>query len=237
MPVPGPDHLVSRAQAGDVEARESLIRDFLPFVLRVVSRTRGQYVTRSSEEASIGLMAFNEAIDSYQPRHGTGFLSFCETVIRRRLIDQYRREAQHQAREIPLSELEEEDEEGGRYAPVEVQAAWAAHQAYVENWERREEVGRFKEGLRGLGLALPDLVRVCPRHRDARKRALAVAQYLAQHPELGREALARREIPVRELQAQLNVGRKALERNRKYILAMTLVLMGDYPYLQDYLRS
>ncbi|HHY95468.1 MAG TPA: RNA polymerase subunit sigma, partial [Firmicutes bacterium] len=119
----------------------------------------------------------------------------------------------------------------------EVQAAWAAHQAYVENWERREEVGRFKEGLRGLGLTLPDLVRVCPRHRDARKRALAVAQYLARHPELGREALARREIPMRELQAQLNVGRKALERNRKYILAMTLVLMGDYPYLQDYLRS
>jgi hypothetical protein len=35
-----------------------------------------------------------------------------------------------------LSALEEEDEEGGVYAPAEVEAARAAHQAFLKSWER-----------------------------------------------------------------------------------------------------
>ncbi|MEW5932196.1 MAG: RNA polymerase sigma-I factor [Bacillota bacterium] len=233
---PGADHLVARAQAGDPDARESLLRDYQPFVLRVVARMRGRFVTASSEEASVALVAFNEAIDSYRPGQGVGFLSFSETVIRRRLIDHFRRQVRG-AREVPLSALEEEDEEGGTYSPVEVEAARAAHQAYVESWERREEVMRFGARLRELGLTLDDLVRVSPRHRDARQRALRAARYLADRPGLGRQVLARGELPMRELEANLGLGRKMLERNRKYILALTLVLMEDFPYLQDYLRD
>ncbi|MDI6895430.1 MAG: RNA polymerase sigma-I factor [Bacillota bacterium] len=233
---PSPDDLVAQAQAGDEGAREVLLRDYQPFVLRVVSRVQGGYVTGSSEEASIGLVAFNEAIDSYRPDRGVAFLTFCETVIRRRLIDHYRREVRR-AREIPLSTLQEEDEEGSVYAPVEVEAARAAHQAYVETWERREEVTRFGTRLKEIGLSLRELVRISPRHRDARQRALRAARYLAGRPGLGRQVLERGELPVRELEANLGLGRKMLERNRKYILAMTLVLLEDFPYLQDYLRD
>jgi len=233
---PSPDHLVARAQAGDSGARELLLRDYRPFVLRVAARVRGGFVTGSSDEASVALVAFNEAIDSYRPDHGVGFLSFCEMVIRRRLIDHYRRQVRG-AREIPLSALEEEDEEGSTYSLAEVEAARAAHQAYVESWERREEVARFGARLKELGLSLADLVRLSPRHRDARQRALRAAQYLAAHPLLGRQVLARGELPVRELEANLGLGRKMLERNRKYILALTVVLLEDFPYLRDYLRD
>ena len=233
---PSPDHLVAQAQAGDTGAREVLLRDYQPFVLRVVSRVRGGYVTRSSEEAAIGLVAFNEAIDSFRPDRGVAFLTFCETVIRRRLIDHYRRQARG-AREVPLSALEEEDDEGSVYAPVEVEAAQAAHQAYLEAWDRREEVVRFGARLKEMGLSIRELVRVSPRHRDARQRALQVARYLAARPALGRQVLERGVLPVRELEENLGLGRKMLERNRKYILAMTLVLLEDFPYLQDYLRD
>lgn len=233
---PGPDHLVTRAQAGDPDARECLLRDYQPFVLRVVARVRGRYVAASSEEAAIALIAFNEAIDSYRPGQGTGFLSFSETVIRRRLIDYFRRQARG-AREVPLSALEAEDEEGSTYSRVELEAAQRAHQAYVESWERREEVARFGTRLRALGVSLDELVRVSPRHRDARQRALRAARYLAERPSLGQQVLDRGELPMRELEANLGLGRKMLERNRKYILALTLVLMDDFPYLQGYLRD
>lgn len=231
---PGPDHLVARAQAGDREAREALIRDFQPFVLRVVSAARGGYVTISHEEASVGLVAFNEAIDSYRSGQGAGFLVFCEMVIRRRLIDHYRQQVRR-SRELPLSALEQEDEEGEIYCPAELRAAREAHQAWVESWERREEVTRFGARLRELGLSWRELARVSPRHRDARQRALEVARFLAAHPELGRSVLARRELPVRELQARLGVGRKMLERNRKYILALTVIYLEEFPYLKEYL--
>jgi RNA polymerase sigma factor len=63
-----------------------------------------------------------------------------------------------------------------------------------------------------------------------------VARYLAEHRELGRQALARRRLPVRELGKALGLGRDMLQRNRKYILALTLILLEEFPYLQDYLR-
>lgn len=232
---PGPDHLVARAQAGDACARETLLRDYQPLALRLAAQVRGRFVTESSDDASVTLVAFNEAIDSYRPDRGAGFLSFCETVIRRRLIDHYRRQSR-QAREIPLSALEQDDDEGNSYSPQQMQASQAAHQAYVEAWERREEMARFEARLRQIGLGLGELVRVSPRHQDSRQRAQRVARYLAEHRELARQALAQRRLPVRELEKALGLGRDMLQRNRKYILALTLVLTEEFPYLQDYLR-
>jgi RNA polymerase sigma factor len=43
---------------------EELIRRFTPFIMAVVSRATGQFIRMGEDdEASIGLMAFNEAID------------------------------------------------------------------------------------------------------------------------------------------------------------------------------
>ena len=231
-----PDELVARAQAGDLGAREVLLREYRPFVLRVASEVRGRYVAPSSEEAAVALLAFNEAIDSYRPDRGAAFFTFCAAVIKRRLIDHYRRQSRR-TREMLLSALEEEDEEGGVYAPAEVEAARAAHQAFLESWERREEVARFGARLREVGLSLRELVRVSPRHRDARERALQAARYLAARPALGKRALEQGKLPVRELEADLGLGRKVLGRNREYILAMALVLLEDFPYLREYLRD
>lgn len=217
-----------------MNAREVLLREYQPFVLRVVSEVRGGYAAPSSEEAAVALLAFNEAIDSYRPDRGTAFLTFCAGVIKCRLIDHYRRQARR-TREVPLSALEEEDGDGSVYARAEVEAARAAHQAYLEAWERREEVARFGARLKEVGLSLRELVRVSPRHRDARQRALQAARYLAAHPALGRQALEHGKLPVRELEANLGLGRKVLERNSKYILAVTLVLLEDFPYLKEYL--
>jgi len=211
------------------------LRDYRRFALRVAAQVRGKFVTRSSDEASVALVAFNEAIDSYRPDHGVGFLSFSETVIRRRLIDHYRRQSR-EAREVPLSALERDEEEGNTYFPRQIEQAQAAHQLYVEAWERREEVVRFEARLKEMGIGLGELVRLSPRHRDSRQRAQQVARYLAEHPELGRQALARRRLPVRELEKALGLGRDVLQRNRKYILALTLILLEEFPYLQDYLR-
>lgn len=234
--LPTADQLAARARAGDSGAREVLLREYRPFVLRVASEVRGRYVSPSSEEAGVALLAFNEAIDSYRPDRGTAFLTFCAGVIRRRLIDHCRRQARG-AREVPLSVLEEENEEGDVYVPAEVEAARATHQDHVESWERREEVARFGARLREMGLSLRELVRVSPRRRDARERALRAARYLAARPALGRQVVEQGKLPVRELEANLGLGRRVLERNREYIRAMTLVLLEDFPYLREYLRD
>jgi RNA polymerase sigma factor len=98
-------------------------------------------------------------------------------------------------------------------------------------------VARFGARLKELGLSLRELVRVSPRHRDARERALQAARYLAARPALGKRALEQGKLLVRELEADLGLGRKVLGRNREYILAMALVLLEDFPYLQEYLQD
>ncbi|MCL5676542.1 MAG: hypothetical protein M1602_01435 [Firmicutes bacterium] len=78
--------LVTRAKDGDVEARNRLIAKFQPFVLGIASRISGRFVQAGrDDEVSVGLLAFNEAIDSYDPAKGVSFLGFAEIVIRRRL--------------------------------------------------------------------------------------------------------------------------------------------------------
>jgi RNA polymerase sigma factor len=222
------DALLAAARCGDAGARDGLIRSYLPFILKVASRTCGRYLqVGRDDEVSVGLMAFNEAIDRYQAGSGSAFAPFAEMVIRRRLIDHFRREAAR--REMPLSEFEQEDEEGEVWSPVEVRGAVAAHQARTEAEDRREEVRRYREVLGAYGIRMEELVRLTPRHRDARERAIAVAREVAARAAWSEHLRRTRSLPLREMERvpQLGVSRKTLERQRKYIVAVALLFMED----------
>ena len=54
------------------------------------------------DEASIAMIAFNEAIDAYDDSAGASFLSFAEIVIKRRMVDYFRRKTKRQEEVPPL---------------------------------------------------------------------------------------------------------------------------------------
>ncbi|WP_242822455.1 RNA polymerase sigma factor SigI [Thermaerobacter marianensis] len=232
----GTDQLIVAAKAGDDDARNELIRAYTPFVLKVASRVCGRFLhAGQDEEISIGLLAFNEAIDRFDATRGHNFIAFAETVIRRRLIDHFRKQSAARAA-VPFSDLETEDDEGHPISQVDVQAALDRHALAEEAWERRQEILRLQQELAQFGIRFSDLVKSCPKHKDARDRAIQVARRLATVPAY-REALVKnRTLPLRELAADplVKASRKTLERQRKYIVAVALILMGDYVYLQEY---
>ena len=226
---------VRRAQADPAE-RERLIERFTPFILRVTTRAVGHYVRMGQDdEVSVALIAFNEAIDRFDASRGGNFLALADTVIRRRLVDHYRRERQHG--EIPLSAFGSDDP--GREAPFpgEEQAALETHLDDVARQERREEIERYRDELGAVGIDFPQLLRHAPKHRDARAAAVSVARLVAQTPEFASFLRERGTLPMGRIDGQVEVSRKTLERHRKYIVAVAIALMGDYPYLQTYLRS
>jgi len=47
---------------------------------------------------------------------------------------------------------------------------------------------------------------------------------------------AKKALPVKELTEKLGINRKMLERWRKYIIALVVILAGDYPYIKSYLN-
>lgn len=231
---PLPADLVLRAQQGDKDAREDLVSRYRPFVLGVAARVSGRYLDdRADDEFQVALIAFNEAIDAFESQRGVAFLTFSETVIRRRLIDHFRREGSR--KEQPLSSLDVEDDEGNVQNPADTQAALTTWEGIRENDDRRLEIEAFSRALIGYGLTFDDLVGATPRHVDAREAAQGAARALILKPDLVGFVEREGRLPLRELSEIVPVSRKTLERQRRYILAMVLVLTGDYPYLRSYL--
>ncbi|MEW6522567.1 MAG: RNA polymerase sigma-I factor [Bacillota bacterium] len=231
---PEPHHLLASARAGDAAARDALIRAHTRVALRVAGMVSGRYVkVGSDDEASVALMALNEAIDAFDPDQGVEFASFVTTVVRRRLIDHFRRESRR--RELPMSQLDRTDDEGNIASPIQVLAV-DNHHRRLEQEERRAEIEAYGRELENYGISMRELVKVSPRHQDARARAMDIARTIARDPQMCRYLRDRRELPLRLLEERVAVSRKTLERQRKYLIAMTLVLTGDYGYLREYLR-
>ena len=90
--------------------------------------------------------------------------------------------------------------------------------------------------LNHYGITFSDLVQASPKHQDARERALEVARILISDPALLQYLTSRKSLPLKELQKRVKVSRKTLERQRKYIIALALILIGEFYYLQEYLK-
>ncbi|MBE3581199.1 MAG: RNA polymerase sigma factor SigI [Thermoanaerobacteraceae bacterium] len=231
QPETDPNRLLSLARQGDNLAREELIRKFTPFILKIASRLSGRFIRLGEDdEASIGLMAFNEAIDNFNPEKGISFLTLAETIIRRRLVDHFRREKRHR-QNIPLSALDQAPGQGGGGMVAGIED----YTLVAELEDRRREVIRYQQDLAHYGITFADLVRGSPRHRDARERALACARVIADNPVFRCHLQEKRELPLKALEKELDTSRKTLERHRKYIIAAAVIMMGQYEYLQEYL--
>lgn len=231
--------LLREAQSGNQLSREKLIRRYSPFVLKTTSKTCGRFVYMGQDdEVSIGLMAFNEAIDCFDDKKNMSFLSFAETVIKRRLIDYFRKE-QNNSKNIPLSSFEEEGEEDNEGTLYYIEAK-QSHEAYQQNSlaaERKEEILIYNKKLKEFGLTFAELVRISPKHEDARLRAIEVAQIISRDQELREYLTKRKELPLKSIEKRVGISRKTLERQRKYIIAITLILINDFTHLREYVEK
>jgi RNA polymerase sigma factor len=230
-----PRDLIRRAQTGDPDARQDLLVHFEPLILRIASRVVGRYLRKGQDdEISIALIAFDEAIRAFDPDRGRGFTRFAEQVIRRRLVDHYRRTRNH---EVAFSVLEEEDEQGSTFIPARTQAAIEQHAEEVDAEERREEIVAYAEALKRYGISFEELSRISPKHEDSRRSAMMVARRVAEDPTLRARLRERGELPLKELEQMVSLSRKTLERQRRYIIAVGVLLMGDFPHLSEYVRK
>ncbi len=226
--------LLEKAKSGHRDSRNQLINLYRPFILKAAARVCGRFICMGEDdEASIALMAFDEAIDGYDKSKGHSFLGFAETVIRRRLIDYYRKETRNVG--IPMSSLD--DTARDVLSGAEAAAASAEYDLDLETMERREEIRLYSEALQVFGIKFLDLVKASPKHESARRRAMEVAVLIAQSEELSRYLYQKKALPLKELAARCSLSRKTLERQRKYIIAATVILVNDFKYLKEYIKK
>ena len=221
------------AKNGDSLVREDLISSHKAFIARVSSKICGRYLTwDNDDELSIALLAFNEAIDNFDPHGEASFHSFVQMVIRRRLVDYFRKESKHQ--HLSLSPMDLEDEELGRY---ELDTSL---EQYQEN-ENQEFFARvlehFVRALSDYNVTLDDLFKVSPKHKERKQTLLSAALALSNSPELMAHLQTHRLLPIKELELMTGIKRKALEKGRKYLIALALILSKpDFHPLKTFMQ-
>lgn len=233
------DILLQSARIGHLDAREKIIQRFRPLIIKTASSLSGKYVDAArDDEISIGMLAINHAIDTFDPQGGAAFFSYAELLIKRRLIDHYRRESRQQ-KAIPFSSLEGEDpsEESGILNKLEHRQSVSELRKIQEQNERCEEIRKYTVIPKDYGIKFSDLVKVSPKHQDARIRAMEVAKIVAGDPEFLSYLENKKVLPLKQIEKQVSVSRKTLDRQRKYIIAVTLIMTGEYHYLKEYLHQ
>lgn len=215
--------LIIDAQDGNVEAREKIISDHLLFIKKIVSKKISCYEDIGSrDEYSIGLMAFNEAIDRYKPGFRS-FQSFAASVIKKRLIDFYRSQSRHLTRNTYL--------EDANLILVGPEGSNPAEQIPV-----KMEIESFMQSLSKYNLTLQDLVSETPKHFDSRLLCVRIAKVITSEPELCMHLQKYRTIPLKRLLTKIRVNQKTVERHRKYIIGICLVLLSNLDIMKNYVE-
>jgi len=117
-----------------------------------------------------------------------------------------------------------------------VNASVNQYKLEVESEKRKADILEYQQHLATFQISFSDLVEACPKHIDARENAKQIAKYLASEKELVQFLLDKKQLPMKELLKSVNCSRKTLERNRKYIIAMALIYIGDYISLRSYIE-
>ncbi|RAK23082.1 RNA polymerase sigma factor [Anoxybacillus vitaminiphilus] len=223
---------ISEIQQGNTDLQNRIIHDYKPFIAKTVSSVCKRFINEGDDEFSIGLIAFNEAIEKYSIDKGSSFIAFAELLIKRRVIDYIRKEAK-----LRTVHIEEEEEKDTAQTYLDTKLSMEEFYKKIEQEQRREEIIHYQKVLKEFGISFQELVEQSPKHFDARLNAIKVAKLLAENRELCTKLFEKKQLPIKQLQSMVHLSRKTLERNRKYIIAITIVLTGDYVYLKDYIKG
>ena len=223
--------MVLRIRDGETSLRDPLIVQSMPFIRSRVMRILGSRQVDDTDELSVAIMAFNESIDQYKAYEPGSFLRFAATVINRRIIDHQRR-MKRQTRALPFSSVEFEDGlpfEESRYA--------ASRTDFVGDIEIEEEIALFENRLASFGLKVEDMHRETPKHADSRILCVAAARRILSEPALVTSLYASRRLPVAELALRTGLHRKTIEKNRRFIILLVLLLDSELEVIKSYIES
>lgn len=227
-------HIIKAVYAAKENSRKAddLIREYIPFIRSEAAKFMSRLCTDQDDEYSIAMMAFYEAIMGYEKGRGA-FLSYAALLIRSRLVDYSRKEERHQGHISLHTENSGDDDRtlldtlADDHDHFEVSATREATRQEIE------ELSRVM-GLFDVNFA--DVADNSPRQERTLQACTAAVRYARENPQLLDELLRTRRLPLAQLVAGTGVERKTLERHRKYILAMLLILTNGYEIIRGHLR-
>jgi RNA polymerase sigma factor len=223
---------VQRIKNSDIEINK-LVEEYKPFIASCVEKIAGRFVRYGEDdELSIALLAFVEAIKAFDISKGN-FLAFSQSVIKRRLIDYFRKERKHN-KIVSINAYLGEDEDN----EPDLSTGKALDKYSQDNIGeyRRLELQELKKELLLWDISFFELSNTSPKSAKTRKTYTDIIQYLMKQPDLLEHIKKKKLLPIAEIEKNTKIPRKTIERSRKYILAVIIILTGDYQYVKDYIN-
>jgi RNA polymerase sigma factor len=203
-------------------------------ILAYTSKVTGRYITKSDDEWSIALLAFTQAIESYDFDKG-GFISFSRLLIKRHLIDYFRSQRKYNS-ELSVDPILFDTEPDENEEDISIRIAVADRVSRREGDDIKLEIQVANQALSEYGFSFFDLSKCSPRAGKTKASCAKAVNYILENPILVENIQTTKQLPIKIMEKNTRVPRKILERHRKYIIAAIEILSGDYPYLAEYLQ-
>jgi RNA polymerase sigma factor len=200
-----------------------LIEDFLPFIRSVVADC---HVGRQSREDAMttAMLAFADSVAAYRPEKGA-FVGFARVLIRNRLIDEYRKHHRRTALDSPI--LDENGWETG--------LSVKEHNYQLEQSNLRMEIEEITDILGAWGITFAELTDISPKQRRTRWQCQYIAALILKNQAWQKQLFINRRLPSKEMCKAHGVSLKTLDKYRKYIITLCIIMAGDFPHLRAFL--
>lgn len=209
------------------------VEEYKPFIASCAQKVTGRYLKYGEDdELSIAMLAFVEAVRSFDSDKGK-FFSLAQNIIRRRIIDYYRKENRHGGT-ISLDAYYGDHEE-----ERDLSANESIRQFQIDSVSeaRKLEIEELKKELSQWDISFSDLVDSSPKHGATKKISRDIIGFLTSNEAMLSVIMNKKYLPVTEIEKALHIPRKKIERLRKYIIAAVIIHTGDYQYIQEYLNN
>ncbi|MDR0456460.1 MAG: hypothetical protein LBH20_07245 [Treponema sp.] len=214
----------------DKHSLNQLINEYTPFIKKCISgvffqgQARRDYLT----EAMLG---FIQSVSTYHEEKGA-FVSYAQTVIRNRLINAAKREA---AIQLPLFSLAVASHKDKGEVQWEYESAERQYTDLIARKEAQMEIAELNGTFTQWGFSWSDLLKNCPKQSRSRGFCFETVRILLADRPLLAEMLKTGKLPIKRLSVLTGHSEKSLEKYRRYISALVLIVEGDYPYIHSFL--
>ena len=209
------------------------VEEYKPFICACVEKVTGRYTKHGEDdEFSIALMAFVEAVKKFNGDKGS-FLSFAQNVIKNRLIDYFRKEKKH--KNIVFFNKTDDDKDESVEGFYDEKSIQKFSEEEISEY-RRLELEELKKELKLYDISFHELLECSPKYDKTRITYRQIIDFVKSRQDLIDTLRNKRCLPIKEIESELLIPRKTIERSRKYIIAVLVILTGDYQYIKDFIE-
>lgn len=211
-------HRLQEAQQSS-ELRNQFIQHYFPFVIKVVSEFTGSYVqVGDSDELSIALLGFNEAIDRYASEKGA-FIPYAKLVMTSRLINYKNR--------MPVDDA---------VSSLDMIQDLTMMDQEEDRTEMAEAISIWKKELLLFGITFQKLIDERPKHRDTRERAYRIGVEVSKDEAVTNKLYSKFRLPLQLIADRFSVSVKIVDGSKSFITSVVIIFFKELGVLKRWIK-